>query len=135
MISKSQDFFERFLGFLRDFWGLLRDLGIFLRILKGFLEIFKGFLVEFLDIQNCSQIFGIFIRFLDFSIRFLFEISAKVYEIFSSDTPLDQKLNSVISKCRFLTCGDLLVILISFIKLSVLVVGNRALLSLTRSWI
>ena len=39
--------------------------------------------MEFLEIiQNCSQIFGIFIRFLDFSIRFLFEISAKVYEIF-----------------------------------------------------
>ena len=45
--------------------------------------------MEFLEIiQNCSQILGIFIRFLDFSIRFLFEISAKVYKIFSSDTPL-----------------------------------------------
>ena len=49
---------------------------------------FREFL-EFLEIiQNCLQISGIFIRFLDFSIRFLFEISAKVYEIFSSDTPL-----------------------------------------------
>ena len=45
--------------------------------------------MEFLDIiHNCLQIFGIFIRFWDFSIRFLFEISVKVYEIFSSDTPL-----------------------------------------------
>ena len=45
--------------------------------------------MEFLEIiQNCLQIFGVFIRFLDFSIRFLFEIFAKVYEIFSSDTPL-----------------------------------------------
>ena len=45
--------------------------------------------MEFLEIiQNCLQILGIFIRFLDFSIRFLFEIFAKVYEIFSSDTPL-----------------------------------------------
>ena len=45
--------------------------------------------MEFLEIiLNCLQIFGIFIRFLDFSIRFLFEISAKVYEIFLSDTPL-----------------------------------------------
>ena len=50
--------------------------------------IFKEFL-EFLEIiQNCSEIFGIFIRFFDFSIRFMFEIFAKVYEIFSSDTPL-----------------------------------------------
>ena len=48
--------------------------------------------MEFLEIiQNCLQIFGIFMRFLDFSIRFLFEISAKVYEIFSSDTPLANK--------------------------------------------
>ena len=46
--------------------------------------------MEFLEtIQNCLQIFGIFIRFLDFSIRVLFEIFAKVYEIFSSDTPLE----------------------------------------------
>ena len=45
--------------------------------------------MEFLEIiQNCLQIFGIFIRFLDFSIRFLFEIFAKVYEIFASDKPL-----------------------------------------------
>ena len=45
--------------------------------------------MEFLEIiQNCLQIFGILIRFLDFSIRFLFEISPKVYEIFSNDTPL-----------------------------------------------
>ena len=45
--------------------------------------------MEFLEtIQNCLQICGIFIRFLDFSIRVLFEIFAKVYEIFSSDTPL-----------------------------------------------
>ena len=45
--------------------------------------------MEFLEIiQNCLEIFGIFIRFLDFSIRFMFEIFAKVYEIFSSDTPL-----------------------------------------------
>ena len=45
--------------------------------------------MEFLEIiQNCLQIFGIFIRFLDFSIRFLFENFAKVYEIFSSDKPL-----------------------------------------------
>ena len=45
--------------------------------------------MEFLEIiQNCLEIFGIFIRFLDFSIRFMFEFFAKVYEIFSSDTPL-----------------------------------------------
>ena len=31
--------------------------------------------MEFFEIiQNCLKIFGIFIRFLDFSIRFLFEI-------------------------------------------------------------
>ena len=46
--------------------------------------------MQFLEIiQNCLQIFGISIRFLDFSIRFLFEISPKVHEIFSSDTPLE----------------------------------------------
>ena len=45
--------------------------------------------MEFLQIiQNCLQVFGIFIRLLDFSIRFLFENSTKVCEIFSSDTPL-----------------------------------------------
>ena len=45
--------------------------------------------MEFLEIiQNCLEIFGIFIRFLDFSIRFMPEIFPKVYEIFSSDTPL-----------------------------------------------
>ena len=49
--------------------------------------------MEFLEIiQNCLQIFGIFIRFLDFSIRFLFEIFAKVYEIFSSDSPLGEMI-------------------------------------------
>ena len=46
--------------------------------------------MEFFEVvQNCLQIFGIFIRFLDFLIRFLFEIFAKVYEIFSSDMPLE----------------------------------------------
>ena len=62
--------------------------------------------MEFLEIiQNSLQIFGIFIRFLDFSIRFLFEISAKVYEIFSSDTPLDYKL--VVTCTADCTCHHL----------------------------
>ena len=54
--------------------------------------------MEFFEIiQNCLQIFGIFIRFLDFSIRFLFEIFAKVYEIFSSDTPLAVRVVTLIN--------------------------------------
>ena len=57
--------------------------------------------MKFLEIiQNCLEIFGIFIRFLDFLIRFMFEIFTKVYEIFSSDTPLGHVSHSGIVKYR-----------------------------------
>ena len=57
MILKSQDFFERFLGFLRDFWGFYDE------FLKEFLESFKGFLKSFGDL---GELFRIVYRFLGF---------------------------------------------------------------------
>ena len=71
---------------IRDFWGFLRDLGFSDRFLRDFKRFFLAIFREFLEFLGI--VWDFLQGFLDFSIRFLFGIFAKVYEIFSSDVLL-----------------------------------------------
>ena len=63
MISKSQDFFERFgiferfLEFLRDFWGFFKE---FLKDFKRVFGIFRNYSELFTDFWDFYKIFGFF---------------------------------------------------------------------------